>query len=61
MPEPYLRETTRNNKVYSIGELELVARILAAHEQEFVNYSTQHRHVIETMHQHISAYRAQHI
>lgn len=61
IPAPYLRETTRHIFVYSIGELETIARVLHHHQQEYAYLSNQHEQVIHTMFQYIQAYRAHNI
>lgn len=59
IPAPYLRDLARNYSIYSRGELEVMARIIAAHEQEFNYLVSHHNPVIETLQQAVSAYRSQ--
>lgn len=60
MPAPYLVETTRQTKVFSVGELEVIARHLARHEDSF-SYLVEHSPLTEMLHQAIHAYRAEFI
>lgn len=60
-PVPYLRDTARGHAVYSHGELEVIARCLAQHEQDFSNLTREHQHVIENLFQHVHAYRVRSI
>jgi hypothetical protein len=61
IPAPYLQDTQRGYMVYSVGELEVIARIVAQFEQEFVYLATGHTHIVETLHQVVHGYRAQYI
>lgn len=61
MPLPYLRETTHGHMVYSVGELEVICRVLARHEQEFAYLTQQHEHIVQTMFQYVHAWRAHNI
>ena len=59
LPPPYLRDLGRDYQVYSVGELEVVARYLMQHEHDFTYLVSQHTHVVEMLQQAISAYRAE--
>lgn len=61
IPAPYLEDVTHHHRVYSAGELEVLARLIAQHEREFVYLVAEHTHIVETLHQAIHAYRAQYI
>lgn len=62
IPGPYLRELSKNHRVYSVGELEVVARVLAQHERDFVYLAgNDGKYAVETLQQAIHAYRAQYI
>lgn len=61
IPEPYLRDLSRGYLVYSVGELQTMARVIAEHEQEFNYLVSEHNQVIERLHQAVSAFRAQFI
>jgi len=61
IPGPYLQDVSRGYRVYSRGELEVMARIIAQHEQEFNYLVSNHNPVVETLQQAVSAYRAQFI
>lgn len=57
IPSPYLRETTRNLFVYSRGEIEVLARELAAHQQQYAYYCQDHQDRRHAIFQHMQAYR----
>jgi hypothetical protein len=61
LPGPYLRETVRKFRVYSIGELRAIARVLAQHEHEFAYFTTAHTVTRNMIHQTVHAYRVSHI
>lgn len=61
VPAPYLVDKNSRAKLYSKGELEVIARILARHSVEFQNLCETHAHVIHTMHQHMQAYRTHYV
>lgn len=61
IPGPYLRDRGRGYLVYSVGELETIARVLHHHQQEFAYLTQQHEHIIHTMFQYVQAYRSQYI
>lgn len=61
MPLPYLRETTHGHTVYSVGELEVICRVLAQHETEFAYLTSQHTVIVETLFQFVHAHRAHNI
>jgi len=59
MPSPYLQEVSRHTQVYSVGELEVIARLIAQHEREFVYLVAEHTHIVESLHQAVHAYRVE--
>lgn len=61
IPAPYLVETTRNHKVYSIGEVQVMARVLRRREGDFAYLTSTDRLAIAEMHEHMHAYRSHHI
>ena len=61
VPAPYLEEVVRKNKVYSVGELQTIARVISQHERDFIYLATQHSHIVETLRQAVHAYRAEYI
>lgn len=61
IPEPYLRDTQSGYRVYSKGELTIIAEALQAHGQEFSYFRQDHTTVIHTINQRIQAYRSMHI
>ena len=58
IPEPILRDVIRGYRLYSQGELQSIARVLAEHEQEFAYYAVRHEATRHRMFQHVQAYRA---
>jgi len=61
VPAPYLGETTRGLKVYSRGEIEVLARQLAAHQQHHAYYCAQHESTRHAIFQHMQAYRVSNV
>lgn len=61
IPEPILRDTTRGYRQYSVGELTIVARVLALHEQEFSYYAYNHTQTREQIMQQLFGYREHNI
>jgi transcriptional regulator with XRE-family HTH domain len=61
LPAPYLEDVARHHKVYSVGELETIARVIAAHEREFVYLVAENTHIVHMLHQAVHAYRAEFI
>lgn len=61
IPAPYLRETTRNLRVYSVGELTTIAAVLSRREAAFTYLTTTDHTAISEMRECIHAYRAHHI
>lgn len=59
IPPPCLLSGT--TKVYSYGELDVMARVIAQHEREFVYLVSEHTYIVETLHQAVHAYRSQYI
>lgn len=58
IPEPILIDSVRGYRHYSVGELRVVAGILARHEREFSYYTRKHSHTRNTIMQRLQAYRA---
>lgn len=61
IPAPYLTEVVHKHKVYSVGELQVMARIIAQHERDFTYLVSEHTHIVETLQQAIHAYRSEYI
>ena len=61
MPAPYLEDVVHHHKVYSVGELEVIDRVIREHEREFVYLVSEHTHIVEGLHQAVHAYRAEFI
>lgn len=61
IPEPVLRDTSRNYKHYSVGELRVLRTLLAEHERDYVYYGAQHRDTRIRIEQAVHAYRARFI
>lgn len=61
IPAPYLEDVARHYMVYSVGELEVIARLIAQHEREFVYLVSEHTHIVQSLHQAVHAYRAEYI
>jgi hypothetical protein len=58
IPPPYLKDASRGHYCYCIGELQILARILAAHEREYAYFCAKHETVSNQMHQMIGGFRA---
>lgn len=61
LPEPVLSDTTRGYRQYSLGELTIVARVLAVHEREFSYYANTHTQTREQIMQQLFGFREHHI
>lgn len=61
VPAPFYWETTRQTRVYTEGEVQVLQGFIARHEDQFVYLGSQHTHVIESLHQAVHAYRAEFI
>jgi hypothetical protein len=61
VPAPVLTHGTSRVPLYSKGELEIIARELARHSQDYQYLCEKHTHVAESMHQHMHAFRAHHV
>lgn len=61
VPEPVLRETIHGYRVYSVGELTIMARVLAEHERDYSYYTQQHDVTRNTMQQLLHGYRMLHV
>ena len=61
VPPPVRRDTVRQYRHYSVGELSVIARVLREHEDEFMYLTVKHTPTIHTMWQSVQAYRATHI
>ena len=58
IPEPRLIETGRSLRVFSQGELEVMAHVLAAHEREFSYYCANHEGTTNRLFAAVEQYRA---
>ncbi len=59
IPSPYLKDIGNNAMVYSVGELEVIVRIISQNEREFMySSSPEHNYIIQALHQAIHGYRA---
>jgi DNA-binding transcriptional MerR regulator len=61
IPSPYLLETSSGYRVYSRGELDIIAHALQVHGQEFSYFRSDHTTVIHQINQRIQAFRSMHI
>lgn len=61
IPGPYLRDTQSGYRVYSRGELDIIAEALRVHALEFSYFRADHSTVIHQINQRIQAYRSMHI
>lgn len=61
IPAPYLRDTSRGWMVYSVGELEVMARVISQFEAEFNYLISDRTHIVETLQQAVHAYRTEFI
>ena len=61
IPAPILEDVQRHYKVYSVGEMRIIGQFLREHEREFTYLTTDHNNLVETLHQAVHGYRAQHI
>lgn len=57
IPEPILTDTVRGYKHYSVGELRVIARVLAEHEREFAYYTTKHEATKQRIMQGLEGFR----
>jgi len=61
IPGPILKNTTRGFKYYSVGELELLAKILAEHEQNHKYFGVGNEETKHRIMQRIHAYRMEYV
>lgn len=61
IPAPYLRDTTKGNKVYSVGEADVMRRILSQYEAEYTYLGSTNHTAVSQMHEHMHAYRVHNI
>lgn len=61
IPGPYLRETTRQLRVYSIGEATTIATVLARHESAYAYLTSTNHEAMRDMNESMHAYRAHHV
>lgn len=61
IPAPVLRDTSRGYRHYSVGELRIMARVLAEHERDNAYYTTGSIYTKERLMQAVHAYRMQYI
>jgi hypothetical protein len=57
LPGPILHDTTHNYRQYSVGELRIIARVLAEHERDFSYYATTHKQTREHIMQQVFGFR----
>lgn len=57
LPESILVDTSRGYKQYSVGELEVIARILVEHSRSFRYYARSHIETRERLLEAVEAYR----
>jgi hypothetical protein len=58
IPAPYLKDASSGYRVYSRGELEIIAEALRVHSAEFAYFRADHSTVIHTIHQRMQAFRS---
>lgn len=62
VPAPFLYEESRKKvMLYSRGELEVIARELSSHQEDYQYLCEKHEHVRHNIHQHMHAYRTHHV
>jgi hypothetical protein len=61
IPPPILRDTTKGYRHYSIGEMHVLARTLADHENAFTYLSNKHTETIHRIWQAMQAYRSRNV
>lgn len=61
IPGPYLNDAQSGYKIYSRGELDIIAQALQVHAEEFSYFRADHTTVIHQINQRIQAYRSMHI
>ena len=61
IPAPYLRDVSKGNNVYSVGELQVISRYLTQLEAQYAYLVSDNSLVIEQLRQALHAYRAQFI
>jgi len=61
LPEPYLRDTQSNYRVYSRGEMDIISDALRRHAEEFSYFRADHSTVIHNINQRIQAHRSMHV
>lgn len=61
IPAPILRDTTKGYRHYSIGEMLVLVRTLAEHENSFTYLSTKHTETIHRIWQAMQAYRSRNV
>lgn len=61
LPGPYLRETTRNTRVYSRGELDVILAVLNRHAQSYQYLTSTSVSAIQEMMEQVQNYRANYV
>lgn len=61
LPAPYLTDVAKGYTVYSVGELQVIARTIGQFEQQFSYLISENTHIVETLHQAVHAYRSEFI
>lgn len=61
IPAPILEAVGEGARVYSVGELVVMARALADHERQWQHLVSAHPSLVEAIHQAVHGYRAEFI
>lgn len=61
IPGPILTDAVKNWRLYSVGELQVIADSLRQHEQDFVYYGSGHSQTKELLFQRMHGYRSLYI
>lgn len=61
IPAPYLRDTQRQLRVYSIGEATTMANVLARQEAAYSYLTSTNAEALRDMHESMHAYRAHNV
>lgn len=61
LPTPVLHDTARRYRQYSVGELRVIARVLAAHGEDFSYYAKNHIGTRERMAAEVARYRSRNV
>lgn len=61
IPAPYLQDTSRSLRVYSIGEAEVIATVLSRHEAAYRYLTSTNQAALQEMHESMHFYRAHNV